>query len=147
MKELKPKTLLEEYPGKVLGYDLQFMAGASAKRTLLFEIGEHPPNKESYSVYVDVDGNNDPVAISFVHHESAPITYTKCQPAQAQGMAEELYDFAKKLVQLERLAGAMHDSLRRQIKKTRQNHVRETATRLRALEALERSSGPVFAGA
>ena len=155
MMQLNPKSLLDEYPGGVVGYDLQFVAGAKAAHTIIFEVGDHPTAKESYSVYVDVADDGTPVAISFVHHESAPISYSKCEPAQALALAEELFGFAQQLLEVDRIAKAVHnaqhtpmrDTMRTQTQKERRNNVNEAANRLATLERLERDHGRVFATA
>ena len=142
---LKPKSLLDEYPGGILGYDLQFVAGAKAARTVIFEIGDDPTAKESFSVYIDVADDKKTVAISFVHHKSALISYSECEPDQAFGVAEELFGFAQQLLQINRIVDVVRDTLRAQARRERRNRIRETATRLAALERLERDRGPVFA--
>ena len=102
---LKPETtLLKEPISGVSTFDLQFLENAKSSKTYVFEMAEEgcaPLTTKSWSIYIDVDANNCPVAMTFVHHKDAPITYTQCKTQEeATRAVQTLFGFSKQLIDM-----------------------------------------------
>ncbi len=87
--DFSPKSTTEEFPNGIVSHDIQFFAGAKASYTLMF-VAEG--RKSGMRVFVDVDGDRSPVAMSFIGKGAGGF--------EGQ-VAEELYEMAKGLVRLD----------------------------------------------
>ncbi len=81
-------------------YDWQFAKNVKAVKTYLFVMsekncGDGPATTKKCSIHVDVDLNGEPVAISFIHHKDAAITYNKIA-----AVVDDLYEFSMKLIDM-----------------------------------------------
>lgn len=87
--DFAPESTTEEFPGGIVAHDLQFFARAKAARTLLFEA-----KRRRVHVYVDVDSDRNPVAISFIGASEGAKGF-------GRRTARELHELAKRLARLD----------------------------------------------
>lgn len=89
-------AILETVAGKVVVFDVCFVRGAKASRTLL------ATTDSGIHVYVDVDRDLSPVALTLVHRPSAPVRYTKLPEDGTEPLYGRLSALAAQVLALDR---------------------------------------------
>ena len=106
------KAISVDKHGQPVAFDLQFKSGAPVNHTISFVKANEPLH-----LYIDVDANDLPVALSFIHAPTPQqvAKYKQLSDEEIRAKVDELYGFAAKMILIKGVADKIAPLIREKI--------------------------------